>query len=159
MLYLDSSALVKKYIREKGSDAILHKIQEQSGADAIPFTSILTYAEILSAFARRATEGTLSAREVAHVRREFENDWAVALAPIALDSGVLLFARDLLSRLYLKGSDALHLGSALWLRDAARSGMSARLSTLTFATSDDRLAKAASSQNLAIFNPETPQVP
>jgi len=54
VLYLDSSALAKKYILEKGSEAIQQRITAQTGADAIPFTSILTYAEILSVFARRA---------------------------------------------------------------------------------------------------------
>lgn len=154
MLYLDSSALVKKYIREKGSDAIQAKINEQTGAEAIPFTSILTYAEILAAFARRTRDGTLSGREIAHIRGEFEIDWAVALAPIALNSGVLLLVRDLLSRLALKGSDAIHLASALWLRDATRTGTSGRVSRLVFATSDARLGNAALDHQLEVFNPE-----
>ena len=154
MLYLDSSALAKKYIREKGSEAIEQKITAQTGAEAIPFTSVLTYAEILSVFARRAKEGTLSAREVTRARREFEADWAVGLAPLALDSSVLLLVRDILLHFSLKGSDAIHLASALWLRDAARTGTSGRASQLIFATSDTRLGKAAVDRSLETFNPE-----
>ena len=154
MIYLDSSALAKKYIREKGSEAIQQRITAQTGADAIPFTSILTYAEILSVFARRAKEGTLTAREFTRARREFETDWAVGLAPLALDSSVLLLVRDILLHFSLKGSDAIHLASALWLRDAARMGTSGRAPKLIFATSDARLGKAAADRNLEIFNPE-----
>ena len=154
MLYLDSCALAKKYIREKGSEAIQQKITAQTGAEAIPFTSILTYAEILSVFARRAKEGTLTAREVTRARREFEADWAVGLAPLMLDSGVLLLVRDILLNFSLKGSDAVHLASALWLRDAARTGTSDRASKLIFATSDRRLGKTALDRGLDVFNPE-----
>lgn len=154
MLYLDSSALAKKYIREKGSEAIQQNIMAQTGADAIPFTSILTYAEILSVFARKAKDSALSSREVRRARREFESDWAVGLAPLSLDASVLLLVRDILLHIQLKGSDAVHLASALWLRDAARTAASGRTSKLIFATSDTRLGKAALERGLEIFNPE-----
>jgi predicted nucleic acid-binding protein len=154
VLYLDSSALAKKYIREKGSEAIQQKITAQTGAEAIAFTSVLTYAEILAAFTRRAKEGTLSSREVRRARQDFETDWAVGLAPLTLDSSVLLLVRDVLLHFSLKGSDAIHLASALWLRDAARTGTSGRASKLIFATSDTRLGNAAVDRNLEVFNPE-----
>lgn len=158
MLYLDSSALVKKYVREQGSNEIQARLAAQSGADAIPFTSILTYAEILAVFARRSNDGTLKVREAAHARNEFEGDWAVGLAPIPLDSGVLLIVRALLSRIALKGSDAIHLASAIWLRDMVRTGTSSgQPSRLVFATSDAQLAKAALEHGLEVFNPQIQQ--
>ena len=53
MIYFDSSALVKRYIEEKGSDKVNALLEEKS----VAATSRLTYAEILAAITRRHKTG------------------------------------------------------------------------------------------------------
>jgi predicted nucleic acid-binding protein len=57
MIYFDISALVKRYIREKGSKAIQHIFNQR---DILVVTAKVTYVEALAAFARRKREGYIS---------------------------------------------------------------------------------------------------
>jgi len=88
---------------------------------------------------------------------EFDADWALSISSIELGTGVLVFVRDLVKRLPLRGADAIHLASALWLRDMARLGMKVDQYTgsLVFVSSDQQLVKAAANSHLEVFNPET----
>ena len=112
ILYLDTSALVKLYVSESHSGDVRRWVRE---ADAVA-TSIVAYAETRAAFARALRDGLSSARE--HQRRvgQLNRDWAQLLrvelsAPIARNAGELAELHQ------LRGFDAIHLASALWLRD------------------------------------------
>ncbi len=158
MLYLETSALIKQYVREGGSEKIRERVQEELG-DAKPvFTSVLTFAEVHSAVAQRRNDKSLSKRAFLLCRQSFEADWLGSLSAIALDSSVLSFIRDILETHPLKGTDAVHLASALWLRDTAR--VNGKLlrggEPIIFASSDRHLTTAAQKYKLEIFNPETP---
>ncbi len=157
MLYLDSSALIKRYQNEQGTDALNARLREEAKSLRSVFTSVLTYAEIHAAFARRAREKLLSAEEAAAVQDEFDGDWVLSIGPIELGAGVLVFVRDLVRGFPLRGADAIHLASALWLRDMARLGMKVDqyAGPLVFVSSDKQLAKAAAKSQLEVFNPET----
>ncbi len=56
----------------------------------------------------------------------------------------------------LKGSDAIHLALALWLKGALRFGKQFGPSdrSLTFASSDKQLKAAAAIEGLDVFDPE-----
>ncbi len=153
MLYLDSSALFKRYQNEPGTQALNARLREESKGIRSVFTSVLTYAEIHAVFARRAREKLLSAEEAI----KFDADWVLSISPIELTTGVLAFVRNLVKGFPLRGADAIHLASALWLRDMARLGMKADqyAGPLVFVSSDKQLAKAAAKSHLEVFNPET----
>lgn len=157
MLYLDSSALFKRYQNEQGTKALNARLRKEAKGLRSVFTSVLTYAEIHAAFARRAKEKLLSPLEAAAVQDEFDADWALSIAPIELGTGVLALVRDLVREFPLRGADAIHLASALWLRDIARLGLKVDQYTglLVFVSSDQQLAKAAAKSHLEVFNPET----
>jgi len=157
VLYLDSSALFKRYQNEQGTAALNARLRKEAKGLRSVFTSVLTYAEIHAAFARRAREKLLSPVEAAVVLDEFDADWALSISSIELGTGVLVFVRDLVKRLPLRGADAIHLASALWLRDMARLGMKVDQYTgsLVFVSSDQQLVKAAANSHLEVFNPET----
>ena len=53
MLYLDSSALIKRYVKELGTDATKARIETEAATPGNPFTSVLTYAEIHATLARK----------------------------------------------------------------------------------------------------------
>lgn len=157
MLYLDSSALVKHYIQEAGTEELNARLDAQKSEFPSIFTSVLTYAEIHAVLARKMKEKALAPREFARARRKFDSDWLYGLSPIELGVGVLGFVKDLVKTYPLKGSDAIHLASALWIRDTARlSGRWGRPArTLVLATSDRQLSNAALQSEIEVFNPET----
>jgi predicted nucleic acid-binding protein len=157
VLYLDSSALIKRYQNEQGTQALNARLREEARGLRSVFTSVFTYAEIHAAFARRAREKLLSAEEAAAVQDGFDADWVLSIGPIELGTGVLVFVRDLVREFPLRGADVIHLASALWLRDMAKLGMKVDQYTgpLVFVSSDKQLAKAAAKSHLEVFNPET----
>jgi predicted nucleic acid-binding protein len=157
VLYLDSSALFKRYQNEPGTEALNAKLRQEAKGLRSVFTSVLTYAEIHAAFARRAREKLLSAEEAAAVQGEFDTDWVLSISPIDLATGVLVSVRDLVRSFPLRGADAIHLASALWLRDMSRLGMKVDqyAGPVVFVSSDKQLAKAAAKSHLEVFNPET----
>ena len=53
MVYVDSSVLLKHYIREKGTPAIKAKLKEESFRQAGVFMAVVGYAEALAVFSRR----------------------------------------------------------------------------------------------------------
>jgi predicted nucleic acid-binding protein len=157
VLYLDSSALIKHYERERGTEALQARLRQEAAALRSVFTSVLTYAEIHGALARRTREKVLSSEDTARLHDSFDTDWVLSISPIELGTNVLGVARDLLRELPLRSADAIHLASALWLRDMARRGMKPDQyqGPLLFVCSDKRLNKAVLQKHLEVFDPET----
>lgn len=144
MIYWDSSALVKKYLREEGSDAVMQRL----AGDAVVTTSILSFAEIHAVFARKASERTISSMAKKLLIRSFESDWQ-SMVVVHVNDVILPVVRDVLSRHNLRGADAVHLASGLYL--ARRT----KCPKLCFGCADDRLLKAAAAEGLLAWNPLT----
>jgi predicted nucleic acid-binding protein len=157
VLYLDSSALIKRYQNEPGTEALNARLQAEAKGLRAVFTSVLTYAEIHAALARRAREQLLSPEEAAVVSDEFDADWVLSLGPIELGTNVLALVRDIVRGFSLRGADAIHLASALWLRDMGRPGLKVDQykGPLVFVCSDNQLARAAAKHKLEVFDPVT----
>jgi predicted nucleic acid-binding protein len=156
VLYVDSSALIKHYIREAGSDALNAKLNDPSLHQPGVFISVLGYAEILATFARRLRENARLKRQTELLQKQFRDDWAFELTRVELGVGVLLFIPGLVGKYPLKGSDAIHLASALSLRDALRLGKEFGQGnrSMTFVSADKQLNRAASAEGLEVFNPQ-----
>ncbi len=156
MLYVDSSALLKHYIREPGSAALNAKLNETSLHQAGVFISVVGYAEILAIFARRVRENLVSESQARLLRDEFLDDWMFSLSPVELTVGVIGFISELVNKHPLRGADAIHLASALWLRDALRLGrqFGAVNRSITFVSADKQLNRAASAEGLQVFDPQ-----
>ena len=113
ILYLDTSALVKLYVKEEGREEVQQAVRH-SGAVAI---SEVGYVEARSAFARREREGVLSTeghdREVRRLRRDFGG--AYLTRPV---TGEVVARAGELARVHaLRAYDAVHLATALILRE------------------------------------------
>jgi predicted nucleic acid-binding protein len=155
VLYFDSSALIKFYIQEKGSEEVGRNLQEQKEASRPVFTSVLTFAEIHCALARRAKDRSLSLAHFIRARSTFDSDWVSGLSTVDLGPGVLSIIRSTIDQFQLRGADMVHLASAMWLRDA---GVVTRgENQIIFISSDKLLAKAAVGCGLKVFNPEGTQ--
>lgn len=155
MLYLDSSALIKHYQKEDGSEALERRLEAERKSSRIVFTSVLTYAEIHAIFGRRRREQFLSPREAEDLHDRFNEDWAFEISPVELAVGVLGFVEGIAKAHPLRGADVIHLASALWLRDAARlgAGHAKYDRKVEFSSSDRQLCIAAGKFGLDVFNP------
>lgn len=116
MLYLDTSALVKLYVDEPLSHDLATAVEE---ADAIA-TSLLAYAEARAVFARARREARLSAHAYRQCVEAFAEDWTRYITVEVIDR-LVKEAGDLAAHRGLRGYDAVHLASALTLRERVSS--------------------------------------
>jgi predicted nucleic acid-binding protein len=142
MTYLDTSALIKRFVREPGSEVVAKLLEGRAPVA----TAKIAFAEVYSGLTRRFREGGLSGRAYALVCRQFERDWPGYLR-VELHDEILVSARDLIRRHPLRAYDAIHLASALSLRKMLGE-------EVTFAASDERLLRAATSARLTTLNVE-----
>lgn len=138
MVYLDTSALAKRYLNEAGSDAFEAYLMEL-GAGQI---STLTVTEMRCLLARRRREGSLDAGQEARIVAAFEEDILIGVLSIRRlqDEDVWAAARlvDELRDHALRTLDALHLASA---RAAGAEGI---------ATADRAMASAAEALGMGV---------
>ncbi len=142
MNYLDTSALIKRFVAEKGSP-LVQAIVTRKGPVA---TAKIAYAEVYAGLRRKSREGHLSEGRYAMSCRQFERDWQ-AYIRVDLRDEILLLARDLIQRHPLRAFDAIHLASALSLSSALGED-------ITFAAADERLLRAAAAERLRVINVE-----
>ncbi|MHB1344089.1 MAG: type II toxin-antitoxin system VapC family toxin [Thermoleophilia bacterium] len=110
ILYLDTSALVKLFVDESGSDEVLSWAAEATAVAC----SHLGYPEAVSAVSRRLRTGSLARATYDRVLDELERRWADVVT-VALDERL---AGELARRHPLSGADAVHLAAALALHEA-----------------------------------------
>ena len=143
MTYLDTSALVKRFVSEAGSREVQSLL---TGGEPIASATI-AYAELYSGLTRRHREGFLSQLQYRLACGRFERDW-MALVKVELGAEILSSARGLIQRHSLRAFDAIHLASALGLQAAANE-------PVTFVAVDQRLLRAAVAERVKTVNPET----
>lgn len=139
ILYLDTSALVKRYVAEPGTAAVTAAI----AAAAVTGTSIISRAEMAAALSKAVRVNALSPDMAASALQVFRQEWA-SLVRIQATEVLLARADSLAWELGLRGYDAVHLASALLWQE----GLSA---AVTLATFDRRLREAAADSGLFVF--------
>jgi len=136
ILYLDTSCLVKLYVEEEGSERVRRQVAESTAVA----TSTIAYVEARAAFARKHREGGLSDEEYSVVSDAFRQEWGAYLA-VEVSEVIVTLAGDLVEGHELRGFDAIHLASALALRDRTQS-------PVLFSCADGRLTTAAGAEGL-----------
>lgn len=135
MLFLDASALVKRYVREEHSARVRRLI-----ADSPIAISRLSEVEVPSALARLVRERRLTPRAAARVRGAFVADlhaWHI----VEVTPAVTALVRDQLTRHDLRAGEAIQLASAIWLRHG--------LEVSRLLAFDTRLATAAGAEGFS----------
>lgn len=138
--FLDSSVLVKRYVREPGSDAV----RRVSARGARVAVARVAFAEVAATLARAAREGTFetSARDRALDRLADDiARWDVVEAR----PRVIFRVRELVCRHPLRGYDAVQLASGLELRGAG--------AAVRFWCTDRALADAAAQEGFSVVRP------
>ena len=138
IVYFDTSALVKRYLVETDSPAIETLWNNASRAVA----SEILYDEMAATFARKKREmpDDLEAIERAHAL--FRAEW-LSMRRMAVNDDIHRTVEDLLLRHRLRGADAIHLASAVLIRDLLQD-------SVTFACADVALVNAARAEGLTV---------
>jgi uncharacterized protein len=144
IVYLDASALVKRYVAERGSDEVALLIAQAAGVG----TSLISRAETSAALAKGVRLRALSRAAGAAALQVFRSEWLLLIRVQATEL-VLARADALAWELGLRGYDAVHLASAL----AWQEGMG---EAVTLATYDRQLWDAARAQGLGVFPDDLP---
>lgn len=144
--YFDTSALLKQYVTESGSDWVRAYLATSPAV----FASSLTAVEATCAFARRLREGTLTPILHATVVRAFDYDIAYRYYLLDVVTTTVETARRLATDHALRAYDAVQLATA-YLLDQELRGSNQDL--LTFICADDRLLAVARAEGLLTDNP------
>lgn len=139
ILYLDSSALVKRYVREAGSGEVDGIIAQ---ADAVG-TGLLTRAEVSAALARAVRLGWVRRDDGEAALLVFRAQWP-RLARLQLTEPLLARADAEAWDHGLRGYDAVHLAAALVWQETVRE-------PVTLATFDRELWRAGQAAGLAVW--------
>jgi predicted nucleic acid-binding protein len=148
LYFLDSSALVKRYVTETGSAWILTLADPAAGHTLI--VARITWVEVFSAFARLQRENTLSEGDVSTALRAFQYDWNTQYQVVELTASLMESAGQLLFKHPLRAYDSIQLAAALQLLPAFAQTLPG---TYTFVTADARLLVAASAEGLPTDDP------
>jgi predicted nucleic acid-binding protein len=142
IVYLDASAIVKRYLAEAGSPSVDRLVVQAS----VLGTSLVSRVEVAAAIARAARMNALLAAEAEKALKTFRAQWADLIATPVTQS--LVARADSLAWDYgLRGYDAVHLASALLWHEALSE-------PVTLATFDRELWVAGQVVGLTVW-PET----
>ena len=108
IIYLDTSALIKRYIQEQGSDELAQWIDSAT----LTGTATITYAEMSAALAKIERMQWVSSDEAHSAWQDFLEDYPF-LVSIEITQAVVVLAGDLAWEHGLRGYDAVHLAAAL----------------------------------------------
>ena len=139
IVYLDASALVKKYIAETGSREVADLIAQ---AD-IAGTSLISRAEVAAALAKAGRTGALHGDEAAKALRLFRHQWP-DFQRTQITETLMVRADTIAWEHGLRGYDAVHLASALFWQESLGE-------PITLATFDRQLWQAGQPVGLSVW--------
>ena len=142
ILYLDTSALVKRYFREPFSDDI---IDRWKSANQI-VTSFVAYAETVASIYRKKREEDLGDTLVRKIKDSFQQDWMTFIR-VEINDELNMYIDHVISQHQLRGFDAIHLASAIVIQENIPDDF-------LFACFNDRLSRAARLEDLETFPQE-----
>ena len=139
-VFLDTSALAKRYIQEPGSEelgALLTTVSTEI------IVSTLAFVEFASAMGRKLRDKEVPEAAVGDAIKELKQDWRHVVTKIPLEEALAQEAAAVALEYSLKGADAVHMASAHVLEADL------------FVASDNRLIRVAKEMGMEFYNPET----
>jgi len=147
--YLDTSALVKRYLtREVGSNWV-QQITDPATAPVL-LVSAIAIVEVAGALARKERERELTTTERQQYLGLFAVDCQQLFSLLPITGGLLRLAANLTHRQVLRAYDAVHLASAL---QANQLLVNSGASPLTFVAADVHLCRAGQAEGLISEDP------
>jgi predicted nucleic acid-binding protein len=142
--FLDSTAFVKLFVQEDGTDAIIRLMEATE--DNRKLISAGTPLEIYAALKRRERAGGIAVEDSEAARNILRVESA-RMVQQPLNPAVLEAARQLLDRHELRSSEAIQLGAAVVAREMFH-GME-----IVFVSADPPLLKAATKERFETLDP------
>ena len=147
LFYLDTSALIKRYIEEEGTERVLDLTADSTGVQIIILD--ITPLEARSALRRRQREGDISDSDVYGILDQIEADVSSFFLVQPSTSAVIEEGTRLIDRHALRAYDALQMAGCLVTREQVPG-------PLTFVCADVRLCAAATQEGLVVLDPTSP---
>jgi len=148
--FLDSSAVVKRYVPERGTPWVRSLTMPNAGNTIL--VARMTQAEVLSGVWRRVREGGVTPHTAQAIRLLVDRHARREYLVIELSARIVSQAEGLLERHPLRAYDALQSASAL---ESNARLIGAGLPPLVFIAADTRLLVAAFGEGLATDDPNT----
>ena len=142
--FLDTSTVVKRYVREIGTSWVQALAAPAAGHSLIVVR--ITLAETVAAVTRRERTGHTSPQEAARALGDFQLDFARQYFIIEVSAGLVAEAASLARRHGLRGYDAVQLAAALEVH--------ANVPSLTLLSADANLNTAAAGEGLLVDDPK-----
>jgi len=142
ILYCDTSAIVKRYIEEEGTakvDVLWDKAAEIA-------TSAVAYAEGMAAFRRKRRERVLSRKGYTCAVTAFNEEY-LSFVLIQISPQLNMIVQRLIEKYPLRGFDAIHLASALIIKES--------WTDVVFACFDKAINRAAKREGLKMVFEDT----
>ena len=131
ILFCDTSALVKLYVREEATDTMV----EQAAASEVVAVCRISWVETMSALARRSREQPADALAIAQARKRVVADWPHYLT-VEVTQQLVELAGEYADVFALRAYDSVQLAAAQTVNQELPGEVS-------FACYDERLLKAA----------------
>lgn len=139
IVYLDASALVKRYVEEVGSGEVASLVEVAS----VVGTSIVSRAEVTAALAKASRMEIVTRDEAEAALHAFGGEWT-ALVRVQMTEALAARAAAVAWELGLRGYDAVHLATAQFWQDMLGE-------RVTVATFDRQLRYAARTSELGAW--------
>ncbi len=146
--FVDSSALVKRYISEAGSRWVLGLFAP--ALDNEIFIAAITGVEIVAALTRTMRSGSISAADATLVCNQFRNDLQTDYQSVEITEAVINSGMILAETRGLRGYDAVQLAAGYAVNALC---IANGLPPVIFVSSDNELNLAAASEGLLVENP------
>ncbi|HEV2350744.1 MAG TPA: type II toxin-antitoxin system VapC family toxin [Terriglobia bacterium] len=145
LYYLETSALVKLYVQEPGTDRLLQlaRIPPENRFAVLAIAGV----EARSAIRRRERGGDIDHLTANLILDRLQQDLEARFLRLALSDAVLDGAMEMIDRYALRAYDAVQLAGCLVLKTADNT------ETPTFVCADQQLLDAARSELLPILDP------
>jgi uncharacterized protein len=138
IVYFDTSAFIKRFLDEDGSDAV----RKLANSTTLAVSSWLLHAEIYAVVARKRREGVIPSKTLDMALADFER-LGKAMLILSCQDGLLVDIRRLHAQHAIGGCDSVHLASAISYE---------RLSgnSIAFASADRQQRNAARAEGLTV---------
>ena len=146
--FFDSSAIVKRYVNEKGSAWVAAITDPTQGA--VIYVAAISGVEATATFARKLRGRHVSQSNAATALSRFHHDFANEYRIIPISDAVISRSMVIAQVHALRGYDAVQLGAALEI-NGRRTALGA--APLTLVTNDAEMLTAANTEGLPTDDP------
>ena len=146
--FIDSSALVKRYIREIGLAWVLNLFDPTLNNEI--FIAAITGVEIIAAITRRSRSRSISITDATLIRNQFKSDLQTDYQIIEITENIINSAMILSENYGLRGYDAVQLAAGCAVNSLC---IVHGLPPIIFISADNELNSAAIMAGLMIENP------